>query len=101
MNCRTEKRPLRLSELVKELPEVAWVEYVYGDKPEPKIPTRIKKNGYFGDALDFTDGSDIALITYGTTWRVWPEIKPTEAEMEDAAWIREAYAEEFKPKRVI
>lgn len=101
MNCRSERRPLRLSELVKALPEVAWVEYVYEGKPEPKIPEHSKKNGYFGDALAFTDGSDIALMTYGTTWRVWPEIKPTEAEMEDAAWIREEYAEEFKAKRVI
>lgn len=101
MNCRSERRPLRLSELVKELPEVVWIEYVYGGKPEPKIPTQIKGNRHLGDALAFTDGGDIAFVTYGTTWRAWPEIKPTEAEMEDAAWIREAYAEDFKSKRVI
>lgn len=103
MSCRYDKRkPLSLSKLLYKLPRVAWIETVYSRDAEPKIPKGIKKNSYFGDALSFTDGDDIALNTYGLTWRVWPDTEPTEGEMREAAWIREEREEpRKKPVRIL
>lgn len=101
MISRSDARPLRLEELKRKLPKVAWIEMVYSVHTEPKIPARIRINPYLGSDLVFTDKDSLQLNTYGATWRVWPDTEPTREQMDKAAWIREDTEEKFEEVRIL